>query len=523
MIREMYKSLLKQFGGLMILLGIFMSLPMLVSLLYSEWYSAIGFFSSGLLALGLGFYLYKGFFKNAPDPKYKDALFISAFSWLFIAITGSLPILIIAYITPLDIMQQFVPEGMDYSSSLLIFRNPLHCFFESMSAFTTTGLTMAYHEPSVGKGILFYRSLAQWVGGAGFIVMSLAVLKQVPGQGSVLLYESESSGEKLKPNVTGTARAIWKLYLGITGFSFVYLFTGTFIILPDYPLTDVIFDSLNHAMTGQSTGGFSTLDDSIAGYNSHAMELLYLLPMILGALSIPFYYKIIYQKKFSMIRKDIQTRALLTAFIAGSIIMTFLLFIARIVQWPISEGVFQFISAMSTTGWQTSDISAWDDVSVVFIVIVMMIGGAAGATVGGIKIIRALLIYKGVRWQIRKVFLSDRTIKTVKFNGKLLLPEEMNRELARASTLAFIYLLFVLISTMITSYFLTGNYTLADAFFEAASAQGTVGLSTGITSPEMSPVIEIVYIIQMWAGRLEIFPVLIFINVLLGRTKPRII
>jgi trk system potassium uptake protein TrkH len=391
-----------------------------------------------------------------------------------------------------------------------------------MSAYTTTGLSMAVHEPSVGKGVLFYRSFAQWVGGAGFIVMVLAVFRQNSGKSAILLYGSEASGEKLRPRVIDTARAIWKVYLIVTAFSAVYLTVGTHLILPDYSLSNNIFDSINHAMAGQSTGGFSTLDDSIASYNSPYMDMLYLLPMILGAFSIPFYYKIIYERKFSEIWKDIQTRALIIAFIVGGAIQSFLLLRAEVVPNPLREGVFQFISAMSTTGWQTSNIGGWDWVSVAFIVsTAMFVGGASGATVGGIKMIRALLIEKGLRWQINKGFLSEHTVKMVTFNGKSMRPEEMNEEFTKAAAFAIMFFLLILLSSLITTFFTGGDYNYADALFEATSAQGTVGLSSGITDPSMSPVLELVYIFQMWAGRLEILPVFALLRAIFWGTSPK--
>ena len=277
-------------------------------------------------------------------------------------------------------------------------------------------------------------------------------------------------------------------------------------------------------MAGQSTGGFSTLDDSIATYHSVYMDMLYLLPMILGSFSIPFFYKIIYERKFSEIWKDIQTRALIIAFIVGSVIQSYLLFRANVVPNPIREGVFQFISAMSTTGWQTSNIGGWDWSSLVFIVATaMFVGGASGATVGGIKMIRALLIAKGLRWQINKGFFSEHTVKSTRFNGKLLRSEEMNEEFTKAATLAIMFFMLVMISSMIGTFFMGSNFNFADSLFEAASAQGTVGLSAGITNPSMSPVLEIIYIFQMWAGRLEILPVLALIRAIFWGTTPKIL
>jgi trk system potassium uptake protein TrkH len=513
----------KQIGGLLIILGYVMVAPFLVSLLYSEFYSATGFLISGLICYLIGFLLHKNI-KRTIEPLNRHALIIAAMGWLIIAIMGALPYIVIASITPVEIAQQFVPSFADYQSSIFYFRNPLHALFESMSGFTTTGLTMAVHEPSIGKGLLFYRSLSQWIGGAGFIVLSLAVLNQSSEKVAFLLYGAESSGERLRPTIMETARSIWKIYLGVTLFSFVYLVIGTYFILPEYNLLDNIFDSINHAMTGQSTGGFSTLDDSIAGYNSKAMDMLYLLPMVLGSLSLPFYFKVFYEKQFKQFYKNLQTRSILVTCILGGIILSFLLLKSGIISEPFRVGIFQFISALTTTGWQTSDIHTWNSLSVLFIVLAgMIVGGAAGATVGGVKIIRVLLLFKGLFWHINGYFYSDNSIKVVKFNEKRMLPDEMNSELAKVATFVFIYLIVLIVGTLITYYNMSPLFTLKDALFESASAQGTVGLSCGITNPGMSPALEITYIIQMWAGRLEIIPILILFRTIFLGTKPIIV
>lgn len=516
--------LFKQIGGLLVILGFVLIIPMLVSLIYGEIYSAVGFFISSVIILVIGFSLYK-IHERATEPLSRHALIIAALGWLSIAILGSIPFIIIAHITPVDVANQFVPSGAEYTSSLFFFKNPIHALFESMSAFTTTGLTMALHEPSIGKGLIFYRSFAQWIGGAGFIVLSLAVLKQsTSGRAAMLLYGSESSGERLEPTIIDTSRSIWKIYLGITLFSAAILIAGTYIILPEYSFKENIFVSINHALTGQSTGGFSPFDDSVAGFNSRAMEILYLLPMILGALSIPFYFAVIYKKQLNKFWKNIQTRSILLASIGGSIILSFFLLKSGVVSEPFREGVFQFVSALTTTGWQTANIHAWDSPSIVFIVMAaMVVGGAAGATVGGIKIIRVLFILKGVQWHINSYFVSENYVQVVEFNQKRLLPEEMNKQLASAATFSFIYLLLVLVSTLLTYYFMGDGFTITNALFESASAQGTVGLSCGITSPSMSPVLEITYFFTMWIGRLEIIPVLVLLRTIIWGTKPKVV
>jgi trk system potassium uptake protein TrkH len=153
----------------------------------------------------------------------------------------------------------------------------------------------------------------------------------------------------------------------------------------------------------------------------------------------------------------------------------------------------------------------------------MFVGGASGATVGGIKMVRFLLIKKGLRWQINKAFFSENTIKVVKFNGKTLLPGEMYEEFTKAATIAIIFFLLLLGSSLITFLFTHNEFSFTAALFESASAQGTVGLSSGITDPSMSPFLESVYIFQMWTGRLEFIPVFALIRAIFLGTNPKII
>lgn len=517
------KLIFKQIGGLLIVLGYAMIIPMLVALIYAEFYSALGFLLSGMISLGLGYTSYKGI-RSIEDISSHHALVIAALGWFAVVVMGAVPYTLIAFITPEEAAMRFIPDGADFGSSLWYFKNPLHAIFESMSGFTTTGLSMAVHEPTIGKGLLFYRHFTQFLGGAGFVVLTLALLKQSSGKIAYLLYGSESTGERLQSTILETARSIWKVYIGVTAFSFVFLVVGTLIILPDYSFAENIFDSINHAMAGQSTGGFSTLDDSISGYHSAAMEALYLVPMILGALSLTFYFRVIQERKISYFWKDIQTRSILILTIVGSMVLSLMLMATGYISEPFRVGTFQFVSALTTTGWQTTDVHQWDSGSILFIsLIAMVIGGAYGSTVGGIKMIRVLLIFKGLFWQINNIFSSERSIKVVKFNGKRLLPEEMNKDIALVATFVFIYLIFLMTGTLISYYTMGEGFELKHALFESASAQGTVGLSCGITHPDMSIGLEITYILQMWVGRLEIIPVLVLFRSVFAGTKPKIV
>ncbi|ELZ68592.1 cation transporter [Haloferax prahovense DSM 18310] len=526
------KTVIRDIGGLQVLIGGSMLVPVLVSLLYQEWYSGLSFLIAAGITAFVGGLAYK-LCEDAPEPKRHHAMIVAALGWAATAFFGALPFVIAAYITPPAVLESFVPAGAGYQSSLLYFQNPLHAFFESMSGYTTTGLTMSVREPSVGRGFLWYRSQMQWIGGAGMIVLSLAILRQPHGTAGISLYQSEARNEKLRPSIAGTARAIWKVYVGITALVAVYLATATFLVAPNYGIEPTIFDAVNHAMTGQSTGGFSTLDDSIAGYGSYAMELVHIPAMITGAISIPVYYGVLSKRDIREFTSDPQVRTMFGLFVVGVIGLT--AFLARWVGVPYNggpvgyvgrvvtsqafrDGLFQFISASSTTGWQTSAIGDWNSGAVMFIVLgAMLFGGSAGATVGGIKILRGYIIGRGINWEVSRVFLPEHAIDDLRIGQQVFKADEANDEIRAAATFAFAYLVLLGLSLFVLLAVLPQEFTLADAIFEVATAQGTVGLSSGITGPGMPVVAEILFIVQMWMGRLEIIPVLVMINSIFRR------
>ena len=526
------RTVVRDIGALQVLIGGLMLVPLLVSLLYGEWYSALSFLiGAGITALAGGA-AYK-LCEDAPEPKRHHAMVVAALGWFVTATFGALPFIVAAYITPPAVLESFVPAGASYRSSLLNFRNPLHAFFESMSGYTTTGLTMSVHEPSVGRGFLWYRSQMQWVGGAGMIVLSLAILRQPHGTAGLSLYRSEARNEKLRPSIVGTARTIWKIYVGITALVAVYLTAATLLVQPGYGIENTVFDAINHAMTGQSTGGFSTLDDSIAGYDSYAMELVHIPAMITGAVSIPVYYGILSERDIREFTSDPQVRVLFGLFVVGVVGLT--AFLARWVGVPYSgdpagylgrvvtsqafrDGLFQFISAQTTTGWQTSAIGDWNNGAVVFIVLgAMLLGGSAGATVGGIKILRGYIIARGINWEVSRVFLPGHAVEDLRIGQRTFTADEANDEIRAAATFAFTYLVLLGLSLFVLLAVLPSDFTLADAIFEVATAQGTVGLSSGLTGPGMPIIAEVLFIFQMWMGRLEIIPVLVLLNSIFRR------
>lgn len=508
-------------GALQVLISAGMILSLLVSCLYGESYSALGFLFAAMITAASGGLAYRTC-RNAGEPERRHAMLIAGAGWLVTAIFGSMPFLIAAYLTPPEVANAFVPAGHTYTSSLVHFRNPLHAFFEAMSAYTTTGLTMAVNEPSIGRGLLFYRSLAQWIGGAGVIVLSLAIIPRPHAVGGLELYQSEAAGMKLRPSILGTARAIWKIYCVVTFAVVVYLLAATLVILPEYGLSASLFDAINHAMAAQSTGGFSTLDDSIAGYGSYAMELAYIPPMVLGGISIPLFYLFFRRRKLRVFVEDEQFRSMILLFAILVPLLVLGLMGVSAVGDPLRESLFQVVSAVTTTGWQTSDIGAWPDAAVLLLVWgAMIVGGAMGATVGGVKIIRAYLLTRAVVWRIRKVFLPPGAVVPFRVGARTLPSDQMRQEVESAAVFAFLFMVILFAATVVTAHQMGPEFTLSHAIMETASAQSTVGLSSGLTRPGMPVSIEIILIFQMWIGRLEIFPVIVLLSALLSRMPRR--
>lgn len=505
------RTILRDVAGLQAMLGAAMIVPLGVSLLYAEVYTALSFMIAAIALVTVGYALFRCC-RHAPEPDKRQAMMIAAWSWLLSAASGGLPFVIAAYLTPPDVAERFVPSGESYGSSLLYFRNPLHALFEGMSAFTTTGLTMAVHEPSIGHGLLFYRCFAQWIGGAGVVVLGLAIIPRPQAAGALELYQSETTGTKLRPSVIGTARAIWKTYCILTLGTAVYLFLMTLAILPHYGWRPSLFDAICHAMAAQSTGGFSTLDDSIRGYGSYAMEIVHIPPMILGALSLPLYYTIGRTRSLRALWADPQNRFMWGIFGVFVPALIWLLGASPGTPDPLRAGLFQVVSGLSTTGWQTADIGTWSAPAVIALACgPMIIGGAAGATVGGIKLIRAYICSRALLWRLRRLFVADNIVIPFRIGNQPVSVADMRRDVGDAALFIVLYLVILGVSILIAAQWLDPSVPLANVVFEAVSAQSTVGLSTGITDPTMPWMIELLYIVQMWVGRLEVFPVIILV------------
>jgi trk system potassium uptake protein TrkH len=302
---------------------------------------------------------------------------------------------------------------------------------------------------------------------------------------------------------------------------------------------EVAWQGLNHAMTGLATGGFSVTDNSIATYNSPLIEGVLLPIMTLGAIAFPIHYAMLKDRNPRRLFDDVQTRVLFGLFGLGVLALS----VQNLSTLPVAEygravgippwlgvspaqfdairdATFQFISALTCTGFQSSPIGSWSAGGKLMISGAMVLGGAAGSTVGGIKLIRGYTVLRGIRYQFSRVFLPANAIVTTRIGDRRLSREQMEREFSEAAIVALLWVLLLGLSSLVLVNTVGVGFDYADALFEVASAQGNVGLSTGIVGPSMSPLAEGMFVLNMWIGRLEIIPVLVLTRALLYGLEP---
>jgi trk system potassium uptake protein TrkH len=541
-------TILRDVGALLALEAGLMALCVGVAILFGEWYVAATFLLSGLFTGGVGGGL-RRVFADAPAPRMKHGMVIAAGGWFGVATFGAFPLFLAANVVPPSAVAEYVPAGVDYGSSLYSFTSPLHAFFESMSGWTGSGLTMAIHEPTLPRAVQFWRSLMQWVGGVGVIVLTVSILAR-PGSGSYALYRSEAREEKIHPSVVSTVRTVWKIFVLYTALAVVVLFVAIWASEYGQSLTpgEVGWQALNHAMTGLSTGGFSVTDNSIGTYDSPLIEGVLLPLMTLGAIAFPIHYVVLADREFSALYEDLQTRWLFVLLGVGTLalvaqnVLTIsqttdafvasdwlgLAALAQSIGVEFSlpaadaarDATFQWVSALSCTGFQSAPLGRWSDGGKLLLAGAMTLGGAAGSTVGGIKIIRAYTIGRGIAWQFGRVFLPANAVVTANIGDRTLDRESMEREFSEAAIVSLLWLGLLVAASLLMVNLAPAEFSYADALFEVASAQGNVGLSTGIVGPTMDPRLEGMLVLNMWVGRLEIIPVLVLLRSALYGMNP---
>jgi trk system potassium uptake protein TrkH len=375
--------------------------------------------------------------------------------------------------------------------------------FESMSGLTTTGSTVLTGLDELPRSILYYRQQLQWLGGMGIIVLAVAILPML-GVGGMQLYRAETPGPvkdtKLTPRVTETAKALWYVYLTFTALCvFGYMLAGM-----DW------FDALCHAFTTVAIGGFSTHDLSIGYYDSAAVDLVAVFFMIIAGVNFSLHFFAWRQLHVRHYVDNPEVRAYALMLLAVSVIVVTALWLVGTyadLATSFVKGLFQAVSIATTTGFTTADFSAWPGALPVLLIFASFIGGCAGSTAGGIKVIRWLLIYKqGVR-EIGRL-IHPNAIIAVKL-GRQAVPSRV------VDAVWGFFSVYLIVFGLMMLAMLTTGLDQVTAFSAVAATLNNLGPGLGdvaggfMTVPDAAKWIAVV---GMLLGRLEIFTLLVLVT-----------
>jgi trk system potassium uptake protein TrkH len=458
-------------GKIMQGIGAIILIPIIIAIIYQEHHHLIGFIIPAIISIGLGTVLSKaiGIDTHKNKVRLKHGMMISSLAWLWAAFVGSLVMLIILDISFLD------------------------AFFENMSAWTSSGFTIFENVEILPKSILFLRSLEQWVGGLGVVVLIIAIFIH-SGKAAARLYQSEARDEKIKPSMFNTLKKILQIY-------FIYTLIGVILFLiAGMP----VFDSINNAFTTIATGGMSIKNANMGFYNNNIFYLISIFLMILGATSFLTHYRA-FKTKGIAILKDLQFKIMICLIIIASIIIYF-----ATTFMPMNV-VYHVISAITTTGANidsTTNITLMEPIMEVILLFLMLIGASAGSTVGAIKLSRVITSLRGIYKNILNIISPEGRVVTVKIADKQI----KENEIQEASTYIVLYLFFIFLGWIVL---VLHGYDGMNSLFEVTSAQGNVGLSTGIINGSLEYGAKIMMIFNMWIGRLEIIPVLVILRSLI--------
>lgn len=472
-LRERYAAIVSYIGeSLLVVAGLFL-LPLLVVPFYPAEVRWIPSFLGSALPMGLlGFALWR--IPHSPQASHTitvpEGAVVVVSVWLLVILFGAIPFM--------------ATMGLP----------PLLALFESVSGFTTTGLSVI-DTGQAPRVVLLFRSLTQLMGGAGFALIVLSSIIPGPAGGGLIAAEGRSA--RFVPNIRGSANIVLRIYLTYTVLGAVALRLAGM----------GWFDAVNHAFTSTSTGGFSTRMASIGHWNSAAIEGVVVVLMFLGSFNFLTAYAL-YRGQFRVVARNSELRfalALLGGALVAILVGVGLQAFSRF-GGAVRVSLFQVVSALSSTGYSSVDIGPWPDLGWLIILGLMLVGGGAESTAGGIKQFRVYVLFKSVVWQVQQVFRPRHAInepEVWRAEGSEFLSPAQVREV---SLYVFLYLSVLFVGSAIVA---AHGYSLRDSAFEFSSALGTVGLSSGLTHAGAPATLLGTLIVGMFLGRLEVLTIVI--------------
>ncbi len=470
---EQFSTIAPDIGNIFRFISIGAAMPLAVAVIYREWDMILPMVSvpAALFLLGT---LLSRVPRRDREPHLSTALMSVALIWLVCALASALPFTL--------------GLGVPYLDGV----------FEAMSGWTDTGMTMMRSIEDLPRTLLFWRSLMQWLGGIGIVAFTVAMASRT-GLTQFRLYRSEGRSEALMPSAVATGLEMWKIYLVLTATSI------GLILLSGVPL----WDAVNIALTAISTGGFSVRSGGIPFYNNPFLEVLIVPVMIAGALPFKLYY-ILYRRREVRFFDDQQARLLFTLVALGILVITWdLITLSGIdIVTAVRQGLFMSAAAVTSTGFQTAAPGEWASVTVLFLSMLIAIGGASGSTAGGIKLSRVVLGFQSLLWWFRRMFVSGKVIVPFRYEGRVIPKNVAELEVSRNMLVIMLYFLMIFIGTVLVMHLQPTPFDSSSVIFDVVSAACNNGMTTGFVSPDMDGPAKILFIMVMWIGRLEVIPVI---------------
>ncbi len=480
-----FKIITGVMGGLIFFLGIALLFPLFIALIYTE-PSWVAFAITAGVSILSGGLLYT-VFKPAAELRMREAFLIVTLTWLVGSLIGAFP---------------FTLSGTLESYSDAV--------FETMSGLSTTGATILGGEThngninpsieSLDKSLLFWRSLSHWLGGMGIIVLTLAMLPLL-GIGGMQLFKAEYSGstaDKLTPRIQETAKLLWTVYIGLTLLQFLFLW-----IHPNMNW----FDAINHAFSTLATGGFSTKNTSIAGFDSVYIDLIITLFMFLAGINFAMHFRLFSGNVKSFFEnREIRLYSLVTILFISAVTLCLWTLEKYSLGEALRYGSFQVISILTTTGFGTDDYALWMPFTSFLLFILFFTGGCAGSTSGGIKMIRIMIIAKNVLREFKQI-IHQQAVIPVRIGNRVI-------ESGILKTILSFFVVYFLI-------FITGSLIISSLGYDFISSMGASIASLGNIGPAwgaFGPTDDYAHlpvagkwalIMLMMIGRLELFTVLV--------------
>ncbi len=476
-------------GRLTAMVASSMLVPFMCALVFREFQAAGAFLVSGMLTGIVGFVLILTFRTRSSDLYRGEGILIVVGGWFLASLFGALPYLLTGSIA-----------------------HPIDALFESASGFTTTGSTILTDIESLGRAILLWRSFTQWLGGMGIIVLFVALLPEL-GAGARFVYKLEVPGPTAKallPRVRDTANVLWLIYLVLTAAEVVALLLAGL----------GFYDALTHTFSTLSTGGFSPRNASVAAFDSPVVEIIIIVFMMLAGANFSIYYGLGTQGLRRGMRSLWPDRELRT-FVGLILFVSTVVFVNVWARQGFDnpfrgylDSVFQTVSILTTTGFGSADFDHWPNLSRLLLVALMFVGGCAGSTAGGMKIMRVLIGFKMAFREVRLMFSPNAVLAV--FVGRSPVPNQV------ASSVVGFILLFVSFWGLGTLALTVGGTDLETSASAAIAVLGNIGPGLGGVGPAENFSFfagwqKLVMIVLMWLGRLEVYPIVAIATVTFWR------